>query len=99
MSREEYVKKREALQQELSELLMEYIGSNSPLPIGTKVKVHYKHYGANYPTGYYEYGIITGYDTYLDEIIPIVAKIKKDGTAHATARLYVSSIENVEVCD
>lgn len=99
MSREEYVAKLNALKNEMADLKFEYIKSNSKFPNGTKVKIHYKHYGANCPTGYDEYGIVLGYDISFDEVIPIVAKMKKDGTAHATARLYVSHSASVEKCD
>jgi hypothetical protein len=99
MSKEEYVAKLDALQKEMADLKFEYIKSNSKIPNGTKVKVHYKHYGANYPTGYDEYGIVLGYDICFDDVRPIVAKMKKDGTPHATARLYVGSASNVEICD
>lgn len=99
MSREEYVAKLNALKDEMADLKFEYIKSNSKIPNGTKVKIHYKHYGANCPTGYDEYGIVLGYEIYLDDVRPIVAKMKKDGTAHSTARLYVGSSDNVEICD
>ena len=99
MDREEYLEKRRTLHKQLEDLSAEYIRSNSKFPKGTKVKIHYKHCGANYPTGYDEYGIVLGYKMYFDEVIPIVAKMKKDGTAHATARLYVSSTANIEKCD
>ena len=99
MSKEEYVAKLDALQKEMADLKFEYIKSNSKIPNGTKVKVHYKHYGANCPTGYDEYGIVLGYKISFDEVIPIVAKMKKDGTPHPTARLYVSYDSNVEICD
>ena len=99
MNREEYVTKLNALKDEMADLKFEYIRSNSKIPNGTKVKIHYKCYGANCPTGYDEYGIVLGYEIYLDDVRPIVAKMKKDGTPHATARLYVGSGSNVEICD
>lgn len=99
MSKEEYVAKLDALKKEMADLKFEYIKSNSKIPNGTKVKIHYKHYGANCPTGYDEYGIVIGYDICFDDVRPIVAKMKKDGTAHSTARLYVGSALNVEICD
>ena len=99
MDKKEYLEKREALYQQMENLKQEYIRSNSKFPNGTKVKIHYKHYGANCPTGYDVYGIVIGYEIYFDEVIPIVAKMKKDGTAHATARIYVSTTANIEKCD
>lgn len=52
-------------------------------------------------TGYYEYGIVKGYEINngTDEVRPILAKIKKDGTAHPTARVYVRCNADVEMCD
>ena len=103
MSREEYVAKRDALYQHLNQqmddLKQEYIRSNSKFPNGTKVKIHYKLYGANCPTGYDECGIVIGYKIFFDDVIPIVAKMKKDGTAHATARIYIGTTANIEKCD
>ena len=99
MDKKEYLEKSEALYQQIEDLNQEYIKSNSKLPNGTKVKVHHKYYGANCPTGYDEYGIVLGYKISFDEVIPIVAKMKKDGTPHSTARLYVGSGSNVEICD
>ena len=99
MDKKEFLEKREALYQQMEDLKQEYIKSNSKIPNGTKVKIHHKHYGANCPTGYDEYGIVLGYEIYLDDARPIVAKMKKDGTAHSTARLYVPSASNVEICD
>lgn len=107
MDKKEYVAKLNALQKKMADLKFEYIKSNSKIPNGTKVKIHYKHYGANCPTGYDEYGIVLGYEIYMDDVLPIVAKMKKDGTAHPTARLYVGSNSNdenhniyiVEICD
>lgn len=98
MTREEYERKRNDLRKQMEDLKEEYLKSNSKIPNGTKVKIHCKHYGANYPTGYDEYGIVVGYEISFCEVVPIVAKLKKDGTAHATARLYVSSTANIEVC-
>ena len=99
MLKKEYVAKFNALKNEMADLKFEYIKSNSKIPNGTKVKIHHKHYGANCPTGYDEYGIVLGYEISFDEVIPIVAKMKKDGTPHATARLYVGYDSNVEICD
>ena len=99
MDRKEYLEKLNALQKEMADLKLEYIKSNSKIPNGTKVKIHYNRYVSNYPNGYDEYGIVLGHEIYMDDVIPVVAKMKKDGTAHATARLYVTSASNVEICD
>jgi len=99
MDKKEYLEKREALYQQMEDLKHEYIMSNSKIPNGTKVKIHYKHHGANCPTGYDECGIVLGYEIYLGDVIPIVAKMKKDGTPHATAKLFVSTTANIEICD
>jgi len=99
MDKKEYLEKREALYQQMEDLKQEYIRSNSKFPNGTKVKIHYKHYGTNCRTGYDVYGIVIGHEIHFDEVIPIVAKMKKDGTAHAMARIYVSTTANIEKCD
>jgi hypothetical protein len=53
------------------------------------------------PTGYDEYGIVKGYEinNATDEVRPILVKIKKDGTAHPTARVYVRCNADVELCN
>lgn len=79
-----------ALKSEQMKLRREYICTYAPYPTGTKVRV----------VGTKNIGIVIGYDFIFNTLRPLVAKMKKDGTAHATARLFVlgiNSIEKVEV--
>jgi hypothetical protein len=79
-----------ALKGELMKFRREYISTYAPYPKGTKVRV----------IGTKDVGIILGYDFRYNTLRPLVAKMKNDGTAHATARLFVlgvNSIEKVEV--
>ena len=101
MEQKEYIEKYMALEQQMADLRKSYVESNSPWPVGTKVVVHHSHYGGNFPTEYDEYGIIKGYEinNATDEVRPILAKIKKDGTAHPTARVYVLCNADVELCN
>ena len=92
MDRGEYLRKREALYQQITDLQNEYVRSNSPLANGTKVKV-------TNSRGQVSYGVVLGYKFEWDEVHPIVAKVKKDGTAHATARIYVGTRTKVEVVE
>lgn len=92
MDRKEHLEKREELDRKLSNLLLMYISKNSPLPIGTKVKVNYD----SQPKP--SYGFVIGYDTFYDEITPIVAKIRKNGEPDATKRLRVTSMKQIEIC-
>lgn len=78
------------LENRLSVLRNEYITSNSPFPVGTKVKVSYpspqdeKDFGA--------VGIVTGWALNMDdEVVPFLAKVKKDGTAHQTQSVFVAN--------
>ena len=78
----------EKLENELSLLKNEYINSNAPFPIGTKIKVSYP--ATKYEEAYEEYGIVEGWTIGLDDdVVPFLAKVKKDGTAHSTAKIYV----------
>lgn len=88
----EYVTKRNELQRQLIELKNEYIKSNSVFPYGTKVKT-------TPSVGEAEYGFVIGYECdALNNVVPIVAKMTKNGTPHKTARLYVGS-SKIEACD
>ena len=92
MNRTEYITKREALQKQLADLKDEYVRTNSTLPNGTKVKV-------TNSLGEVSYGMVLGYKFEWDEVHPIVAKLKKDGTPHAIARIYVGTRTKVEVVE
>ena len=92
MNREEYITKREALYKQITDLRDEYVRTNSPLAKGTKVKV-------TNSFGEVSYGIVEGYRCDWDDVLPIVAKLKKDGTKHATAHIYIGARTNVEVVE
>ena len=97
MTKEEFIKQKVKLEDALEELKKEYLESNSVLSNGTKVVVHHRHYGGEIISGYDEYGIVVGYElSVLDEVKPIIAKMKKDGTAHPKAKVYVAHNEDVE---
>lgn len=88
------------LEEQLRSLRDEYINSNAPYPVGTKIKVIYPataHDGAHEDCGIVQ-GWTIGPD---DEVVPFLAKVKKDGTAHPTAKIYVCSWRehSYEVCD
>lgn len=81
MTREEYKEKRKSLEAQLNQLEIDYISSNSPIKIGTKVTI------LSIPVSYgseskEDIGIVTGYQrNYHDEVIPVFSQLKKDGTA------------------
>ena len=89
MDKNEYVTKRDELQTQLAFLKDEYIKTNSPFPIGTKVKI-------THGNGDVEYGFIERYECHWDDVQPIVKKIKKDGTPHATAHIYIGWRSKIE---
>ena len=77
----------------LYKLRKEYVASNSVIPEGTKVQV-FNRLGETK-----EVGILLGYEFMHDDIRPIGAKMKKDGTAHQSARIFVwcdDAIEPIE---
>lgn len=92
MNRTEYVTKREELQRQLADLKDEYVRTNSTLTKGTKVKV-------TNSFGEVSYGIVEGYECFCDDVIPIVAKMKKNGTKHATAHVYAGIMSKIEVVE
>ena len=97
MTKEEYVAKATELTKREQELKKEYIASNSPIKLGTKVKVtiHYRHLDDDV-----EYGILTGYTCKYDEVLPVVAKIKKDGTQSKNNVWIPNNWKyKIEVCD
>jgi hypothetical protein len=68
-------------------LKKEFIDTNQPYPIGTKLKVMY----GNKTVGI---GFVRGYDTMTKAygewgVIPILGKVNKDGTMHKTATLFI----------
>ena len=75
------------LEDQLSSLRNEYINSNAPFPIGTKIKVSYQ--ASKFEEAYEEYGIVEGWTLDPDDdVVPFLAKVKKDGTAHQNAKVY-----------
>jgi len=92
MDKNEYVKRREELQRELAALKDEYIKTNSKIPSGTRVKVK----SINDKE---QYGIVLGYSCHWDDVEPIVAKMNKDGSPHATARIYIWHDSQLEIIE
>lgn len=93
MDRKEYIEKRRELENQIAKIKTEYLKSNSIYPIGTKLKVNGKDSGS-------QYGIVKGYEiTPLDDVFPILAAIKKDGTAHPRNTIYIWRGSTFEVCN
>ena len=97
MTKEEYKKEASVINKQILELKgilhalrKAYVESNSTIPAGTKVKV-YSNVGKERAVG-----ILLGYEFMYDNIRPIIAKIKKDGTAHKSARIYVWYDDTIE---
>ena len=102
MTKEEYLNREESLKnkieeirEEIKNLRKQYIKDNIPYPIGTKVKIESKNYPDS-PKGV-RVGVVTDFDvSFHGDVMPIIMKMKKDGTAHATNRLYCCWFEKVE---
>lgn len=101
MTQEEYTKKdyeidkqMAALREKRIALRKEYIESNKPYPIGSKVKVRDKSNGS------VQYGFVAGYELsyYDNKILPKVNKMKKDGTM-SKVNLPIWSCMTVEACN
>lgn len=97
MTKEDYQKmESELLEQEkalklaLSDLRKEYVSTNSPILVGTKVQVFNRY---NKPM---DVGILIGYEFNHGCVLPVVAKMKKDGTPHPTAKIYFCGRAYVE---
>ena len=90
MTKEQYVAKVTELARQQQELRKEYIATNSPIKSGTKVKVT--------RPGVVEYGILIGYTCEYTDVVPVVMKIKKDGTP-AKVKVWIRWDSKVEVCD
>lgn len=101
MTKEEYLAKVEKIEKQIdelkrekSELYQQYLDEHrNQWPIGAKVKVYSK-----YRPNWCDYGIVVDVKVAGGDVWPILAKIKKDGTAHATARLFLwdNELEIVE---
>ena len=72
MTREEFLRKDEELIKKREALKAEFVRTNSPLKPGTKVKVTH--------INTVEYGFIEGYKFQCDRVVPVIKKMKKDGT-------------------
>lgn len=89
MTKEEYLKREkdinmkiDNLRGEYNDLRKAYIDSNMPFPRETKVNVISKN-------GEIQKGVVVDYYVnVLDEIKPVIMKMKKDGTKHPKAHLY-----------
>lgn len=92
MTQEEFIKKDCELIQQRAKLKEEFIRTNSPIKSGTKVKVTRK------GTNTVEYGILSKYDCEFHKIIPVINKIKKDGTP-AKVKIWVRWDSVVEPCE
>lgn len=90
MSREEYIKKEKELRQKLIDLKIEYVKSNSPIPIGSKVKVTFGNTT--------QYGFLVGYYEHCYKVIARIKKMKKDGT-QSLVDMYVHYGSTVEICE
>lgn len=97
MTKEEYRKAASVINKQILELNGDlhalrnaYVESSSTIPAGTKVKV-YSNAGRERGVG-----ILLRYEFMYDDIRPIIAKIKKDGTAHKGARVLVWSDDTIE---
>lgn len=84
------------LKERLKQLEEEYIRTNSPLEVGTKVKVvtPIPHTTKQLE----EYGIILGYKCEYDNVVPVVAKMKKDGTPSKNGCVWIRHNSTIEVC-
>lgn len=87
MTKEEYVKKRKALETEMKKLDSKivalersFISDNAPYPIGTKVKVTetFARLGQEYYTSETEC-FVDGFEIVYDNVRPILRKIKGKG--------------------
>ena len=102
MDKETFVQKTNELENilretrtKLYELEKEYVATNQPFPIGTKVKITYE--GETQST----YGIVKGYQLCFEDVKPVFAKVNKDGSMHKTATHWLSWWRKpiIEVCN
>ena len=98
MKKEEYLKKKEAIEKKLVKLYQEqkkldkgYIDANMQFPIGSKVRVTFFENAQIGERGKVVYGIVKRYEIVLDdEVRPVLSKVNKDGTAHKTQKEYIN---------
>ena len=89
MTREEFLRKDEELIKKREALKAEFVRTNSPLKPGTKVKVIYNNA--------VEYGFLEKYIFEYNNIVPVIVKIKKNGTP-SKHRIFVRWNSKVEEC-
>ena len=98
MKKEEYLKKKEAIEKKLAKLYQEqkkldkeYINTNMQFPIGSKVRVTFFENVQIGEHGKVVYGIVKRYKIGLDgEVRPVLSKVNKDGTAHKILKEYIN---------
>ena len=92
MEKEEFVKKRMELQDALYKLQEDYIKANSPIPIGTKVKITIVDWDGEVSI---IYGFIESYYLAVDEVYPSILAVKKDGKP-STKHVYITNIRKAK---
>lgn len=90
--------------QELKDLEDEYISSNQKFPIGSKVCIttpeHEKYNMFNRKIIVPEekrFAYITGYNIIANEVVPILMKVKKDGTISKIKDYFYPKTERIEL--
>ena len=91
MDKQEFVERRNALSKQMNDLAEEYIKTNIPFPVGTKVKVT----GENGKSriGIVKDSIISGSD-----VVPLVMQITNDGR-ESLRRIVVYEGDKVETIE
>lgn len=97
MNKEEFIKQKTELKEKLYKLQEDYIKANSPIPVGSKVKITTKNYEGVVRV---DYGFIESYSLFCDEVQPVILKVKKDETKSLN-HLYVPGLHKAkfEVCN
>lgn len=88
MKKEEYIEKRNSLDEQMKALRTEYIETNIKYPIGTRVRVTERN-------GKFRDGEVTGQTIDYDNVVPVIYQIKKDGTL-AKRRILVFPSSTIE---
>lgn len=110
MTKEEYIKKSDELKAQVNELnerlievKNEYIASNQPYPIGSKVRVTYPAWKVRGYVGEEtiepersECFYVSGYEIHSTHILPILMRIKKDGSM-SKVREYIHNTNNIRI--
>ena len=90
MTKEEFVKKVNALREQKLQYEKEYIASNTKYPNGTKLKVT--------SNGKTRFGIVKFNIVEYDEVVPWVAMIMKNGD-ESQRRICINSNDEVEIIE